>query len=319
MIRPDFRFRNCVPACLIATWLTVLVSGCDSDQSPILTISSVKDQVLQHPAHVMKIGSRYVATELYTKRLVTATSADFSSPQYIDQASLGATLASPHFLSKATDGGLMVSEGWGSGIVHIADINDRRYTRYQGPKNDRMNAPHGVCVSSDGWIYVADSLNSRLVRFRDMKGRDWQIFGDVNRRIAYGRQLLCRDDGVWLVNSYERREGINPGQGSNILWIQDFSSGKVDEVASFPKTNATGLAVLDDRWLIVGLWLGKNKLIMIDLMGKKEHQYIEKPEGIAGPPYGISVDETGKELYVSFIGDLHNRKNTGGLVTYTIR
>ena len=65
-----------------------------------------------------------------------------------------------------------------------------------------LNAPHGICVRKNGeWLYIADSLNSRLVRV-SLQSQRWQVFPDHDRRVAYGRQLLCREDGLWLAERY---------------------------------------------------------------------------------------------------------------------
>jgi hypothetical protein len=301
--------------CIAGACAVFILASCDSGQPPDIRIVSIEKHSLQYPAHVIRQGDDYVATELLANRLAIAGSAAFSNPRYIEGQPLGTRFSSPHFIA-TTPNGVIFSEGWGSGVVLIPELAGDSYKRFKGVAEDRMHAPHGLCYSDDGWIYVADSLNSRLVRFRGMDGTGWQIFEDMENRIAYGRQLLCRKDGVWIVNSYENREGLNKGQGSNVLRIRDFDSGRSELVTVFPDTNATGMGLLDDRWLLVGLWGVRKRLVLVDLAGKFENRLIARPEGIAGPPYGISVDTNNRRIYVSHIGDIYNKTQQGGLVIY---
>ncbi|KAA3625815.1 MAG: hypothetical protein DWQ08_08940 [Proteobacteria bacterium] len=283
---------------------------------PLLEVKDVYLEVLDFPAHVTRAFGHYVASELFSGTLVFSSDANFGSPTRFDPSRLDEKLRSPHFLHFIAAGRLLVSEGWGKGIVSIDDPIGTGWMRVTGPRDDKLNAPHGVCQASDGWVYVADSLNSRLVRYRN-DGKQWQVFRDLDRKIAYGRQLLCRRDGVWMSNSYESREGLNHGEGGNVLKIRDFAAGVVDVVATFPDTNLTGIEVIDERWLVVGLWGAYQSLVVVDLSDGTQH-YVDNPPGLAGPPYGLHFDSQSKELIATWIGDIRKRTHRGGIVVYRV-
>ncbi len=298
--------------------ILLLVAACDRDEALTLRLETIHTGTLFHPAYVRPVRGSYVALELLANRVVIGSDESFSRRRHTNPEAAGQHLASPHYFATHGDGSLLVSEGWGQSIVAI-DPNDfsRPWQRFRGPKGERLNAPHGICTAVDGWIYVADSLNSRLVRFRDMQGRDWQVFPDNERRIAYGRQLLCRQDGVWLANSYEKRPKLNPGTGGNILRIREFASGAAEEVAAFPNENITGLAVAKNRWLIVGLWAKQRRLAIVDLStGRTER--VPRPPELSGPPYGLHLDTDTQRLWVAYIGDIYKKQNQGGLALYRL-
>ena len=272
---------------------------------------------LDHPAHVVRFRDFYIAAELFNERLAVADGEDFSNTVYVDKTKTGTSLRSPHFIAPSNEPGIFFSEGWGSGIIHIPNAEHAEITRYPGPSNQRFNAPHGVCQAKDGWVYVADSLNSRLVRYRQPGGSPFEVFADHDRQVGYGRQILCRDDGVWLSNSYEKKEGINPGEGSNVLRITDFDSGKAEVMVTFRRANMTGIGIIEDRWLLVGLWSDTMQTLMVDLQGREKMSRLPRPDTIPGPPYGITVDEDMKEIFISYPGDILNKTDPGGYAVYS--
>ena len=139
------------------------------------------------------------------------------------------TVKSPHFLAEHPKFGILVSDGWGR---YVYSLLHEQWSRNQNAPDSRLHAPHGVCVDDKGRIVVADSLHSRLVRMQNMDSGEWEIFADNAKKVSYGRQLECLDDGLWLANSYENRDGLNPGRGGNILRIANFESGEVEVLAS---------------------------------------------------------------------------------------
>ena len=312
-----------VAAGLLIVGLAVIFSGVRLswfEQPPTLAVSAVYSGRLQHPAQVIRIGDQYVAGELFANRIMAADTVEFDSalPVSLDDGASSLQLASPHFMQALDEHRLLVSEGWGSGII-IADIQSGAARRYTGPPARALNAPHGVCQrSGDPWIYVADSLNSRLLRFQNTDDPQWEVFSDTQKRVSYGRQLLCLGDGLWLSNSYENREGLNPGSGSNVLRIVDFTSGVSEVMASFPDVNLTGLEVIDGRWIIAGLWGNQNRLLMIDAKGQHGPVSVDSPEGVPGPPYGLYYDKKAGQLLAAYIGSIHDRSHPGAIVVYTI-
>jgi len=290
------------------------------ERPPDLMVNAVYEERLEHPAHIVRIGDQYLATELFTNRIMMANTVAFDSaePISLSDGEKLLQLASPHFLQAIDDRQVLISEGWGSGVI-VADVLSGSSRRYTGPSDRALNAPHGICQRrGDSWIYVADSLNSRLLRFENTSNIKWEIFPDTEKMVSYGRQLLCLADGVWLSNSYEDREGLNSGAGSNILRISEFTSGRSEVIASFPNVNLTGLEVINDRWIIVGLWGDQNRLLMIDARGHYSPVSIDSPEGIPGPPYGLFYDKKFGQLLVAFTGNIHDQSHNGAIVVYTV-
>lgn len=296
---------------------TIIYRSTDSasEHTPLTRVAVVNEAVA-FPGDIIKAWGYFIATEIYKNRLVISADASFRYPVYLEPGPDQPRLHSPHYLAYADDLGLIVSEGWGQSISLIGKPADREWQRSHGPPGDKLDAPHGVCASNDGWIYIADSLNSRLVRFRIGDGNEWQVFDDRQKLLGYGRQLLCRDDGVWISNSYEKREGINPGDGGNVVRIADFEAGVVDVVVSFPSTNLTGIEVLDDRYLAVGLWGAHQSFVLVDLEDPERRFVHDRPAGVSGPPYGFLFDREADQLLVTWLGDIHQRTNRGAITIY---
>lgn len=143
-----------------------------------------------------------------------------------------------------------------------------------------------------------------------MQGSSWQVFKDVDHKIAYSRQLICKDGAIWVSNSYETREGLNPGQGSNVLKINDFSSGKAQIVYEDKHTNITGILPLKNT-LLVARWGNKNDIVTINpktgevLPVKDSHNRL-------GIPYGFFEDKNQNQIITAYFGSFKN--NLGGFV-----
>jgi len=303
---------------LIISWLWQTKST-----PPTLGEPAVYSGVLAHPAQVIRIGDDYLGGELFSNDIVLSELPGFDPHQRPALRENGKdkalTLGSPHFFEVLGPGRVLVSEGWGSNIALI-DIGTGNVSRFGDSQGRGLNAPHGICHDADaGWVYVADSLHSRLVRYRLGDGSPTEVFADHKKLVSYGRQLLCDEDGLWLSNSYENREGLNPGEGSNVLHINDFASGEATVIASFPEVNMTGLARLNQRWLVVGLWGAHNQLALVSSDGSSAVMPIDPITDLPGPPYGLFFDRERSELLATYIGSIHDRTHPGGLAIYPVR
>lgn len=270
---------------------------------------------LQNPADIIRFQGRYVASELYRNRLAVFDESGLDDVEYFDPADIGRRFRSPHFLAATPWGTLLISNGWGDSIVEIGDLEGGGWKEFKGAGGDELRAPHGICVDADGWIYVGDSLNSRLVRFRDMEGTGWQVFADVDDRVSYIRELVCRDGAVWAANSYENRPGLNPGRGSNVLRITDFESGKAEIVFAVDDANMTGLLPLGESRMVVGLWGAHRRIAVAD---ENQAGVTTFPRPPLGVPYGTFRDPETGDILVSYIGDLSDEEgaNKGGIAIY---
>lgn len=301
--------------------MSVVLLGCDDGQvlPPKLQLEHVFTGNLAHPAHVVYKDGYYFAAELFGNRVALSKNIDFEELDYAeDKEGKTMEMSSPHFIFPITHQRLLVSEGWGSEIATL-DLKTYEFEQFEGDDEPGFRAPHGVCYEpKSGWVYVADSLRSRLVRYQLEDQSQFEVFSDKDKKIAYGRQLLCAESGLWLSNSYEGRPGMNAGNGSNLLRITDFNLGKVDVVASFPGTNMTGVSELNERWLVVALWGDYEQLVLVDKKGKIEPIYLENSVGLKGAPYGLDYDRESGRLLVSHIGDIDKRTDKGGLAVYRV-
>lgn len=274
----------------------------------------VSDERLRNPGDIIKFKGRYVATQVFDHRLAVFDDFELHGFQHFDPTKIGHNLKSPHFLAIAPDGGLLISDGWGSSIVEIDDLEGGHWREFKGV-GKKFRAPHGICVDQDGWIYVGDSLNSRLVRFRDMQGHGWQVFPDRENRISYIRELVCRDGALLLSNSYENRPGLNPGHGSNILRITDFESGRAEIVSDLPDVNITGIQPLEGDRILVGLWGARRRLALVSPGDPDRTEFHRLP---LGTPYGMYFDPETHQVLVAHLGRLTQDpdRNIGGIAVY---
>jgi len=276
---------------------------------PIVVEKTISNPNLHKPTHILKFRNDYVSTELEKGRLAIFDDLDLKNMHYFDPRDIDESLGAPHFLAISPNGYLLISNGWGKSIVEIEDLDGSGWKEFRGMPDSEFNAPHGICVDENGWIYVGDSLNSRLVRFKDMQGSSWQVFRDIDRKVAYSRQLVCKDGAVWISNSYENRDGMNPGKGGNVLRIDNFSSGKVQIVYEEENANITGILPLDDT-LLVARWGNKNDIVAVDYVNGKEY-IVKNSHNELGVPYGFFEDKDSKQIINAYFGSFE--ANLGGL------
>ncbi len=298
-------------------WLVPLIlpllAACE--QTPQLTIESIYQSGFEHPSDITRYQDRWVVTELYNRRLVLLDTFERPEPRYLPAPESGQTLRSPHFVRVDKQDQLWASEGWGDGLVRFSSIDDDLGEKIVNPAAP-MRAPHGLCLA-DGWVYVADSLNSRLLRARLDKLDRWESFADPEKLVAYGRGLRCEKDGLYLSNSYEQREGLNTGQGSNVLRITDFESGQAEILFAQTDTFATGLLKLNDRYLLVSQWVPGLHLVLVDIE-QQTRTRLPHPGPDFFAPYGLHWDRETDLIYVAYVGDIRDRQHKGGVVAYRL-
>ncbi len=268
----------------------------------------VSNPGIHKPTHVLQFRNRYVSAQLEKNKLAIFDDLDLEKIDYFDPKTIGKSFMFPHFLAISPNGNLLISNSWGKSIVEIEDLDGSGWKEFSGPAGSEFDAPHGICVDAEGWIYVGDSLNSRLVRFKDMQGSSWQVFKDVDQKIAYSRQLVCKNGAVWISNSYENREGLNPGQGSNVLRIDNFTSGKVEIIYEDQNTNITGILPLDDI-LLVARWGYNSDIVSIDLESGKIFT-VQNSHNELGIPYGFFEDKYENRIINAYFGSFE--ANPGG-------
>ena len=268
----------------------------------------VSNPGIHKPAHIIQFRNRYVSTEMENNKLAIFDDFDFKKIDYFNPRSIDKYFKFPHYLAISPNGHLLISNGWGKSIVEIEDLDGSGWKEFSGLAGSEFDAPHGICVDAEGWIYVGDSLNSRLVRFKDMQGSSWEVFKDVDKKIAYSRQLICKNGAVWISNSYENREGLNPGHGSNVLRIDDFSSGKVQVIYEDAYTNITGILPLDDI-LLVARWGYNSDIVAVNLDNRGIFT-IKNSHNELGVPYGFFEDKDENRIINAYFGSFG--ENPGG-------
>lgn len=300
------RYRR--TAVLLVLLVTAMLSILATQSEPTLFQYNLESELklsLKHPTHLIRTDDQVWVAELHGGVVVADKSLSTS------ERLVTTTLKSPHFLT-VDEEFVYVSDGRGEGIY--------RYSRSAANSAEKLsipiqlNRPHGLCVMDERWLYIADSVNSRLLRY-DLETREVSFFSDHEKRVAYGRQLLCREDGLWLANSYEGAFNLNQGRGGNVLHIADFDSGSSEVVATFPNNNVTGIAIVDDRYLLVGRWSGARDIVELDLHSSKQPRTIFTSNIELDAPYGIHHEAAEQRLYIAFLGIHPKRsKDTQGVV-----
>jgi len=305
-------------ATLFAVFGTSASAASDTPATAVFAAPERVVEGLHNPTDLVYFQGKYVAAEALSNTLAVFDDLSLAGLRRFDPASVGEKLASPHHLAVSPWGSLLITEGWGGAVVEIRDLQGTGWQRFRGIGKP-LHAPHGICVSGDGWIHVADSLNSRLVRFRDMAGRDWQVFADLDRRISYGRQLVCENGNVWISNSYERRSGLNPGDGANILQIADFSSGRARVMVSVSEGNITGILPLASGRMWFGLWgWDRYRMLAVADTARGTYELVPGSRSDLGVPYGIARDPATGRVLVTYLGSLKHggSANYGGIAVF---
>ena len=109
-----------------------------------------------------------------------------------------------------TDSGeLFVVDGYGNARVHHFDADGEQVTSWgqSGDAPGAFHVPHGVCVSADERVLVADRENSRIQIF-DFQGKLLDIWTDVIRPC----QIFAGDNDVFFVAELGNQNGRFPWQ-----------------------------------------------------------------------------------------------------------
>lgn len=267
-----------------------------------------------HPADIIEFNGKVYITELLNSR-VAISDFNLSKPtDFLIHPNKKQRFGSPHHLSQDGEN-LYISAGWGRSIYQFS--SDLKTFAELPSDRSLLHAPHGICRQGN-WLYIADSLNSRLLRININAPDQYEIFADHAKRVAYGRQLICTQDEIWLSNSYEKREGLNTGTGANVLRINNFESGNSDIITTFPNSNITGIYLHKNRYLFTALW-HQNNISVFDIKKKKIlDTTVTLPQERVGPAYGMYYSETNHKLYIAFIGDIYNKQYKGGIGVYSL-
>ncbi len=297
---------------LFTALVLFLLTAC-GHQPPPSVKHTVQSDAIQKPTDVIYFKGKYVSTELERNQLAIFNDFRFQNVKHFNPKKIGKRFRAPHHLAISPWNTLLITNGWGKSVIEMADLKGTGWKAFNGPPQNKLNAPHGIAVDHDtGWIYVGDSLNSRIVRFKNMNGDGWQVFPDRDRKVSYTRQMIFKEGALWVSNSYEKREGLNPGKGANVLRIDDFETGEASEIYYTSRANITGIFP-EKAYLIVALWADSQRLIAKHLKSGDVHE-IEGSRISLGTPYGIFKDPHHDRLVVSYFGAFKGNRHGGFLI-----
>lgn len=136
----------------------------------------------------------------------------------------------PYAVAQDSAGRLIVADP-GARVVHIFEVEPRKYSYLAGGRGEPFLSPVGVAVDAQDNIYVSDSVRARIYVF-DPKGKFVRALGDPRRGTGFLRptglaidsarrliyltdtlrhQVLVLDLGGALLQSFGRR-GTGPGE-----------------------------------------------------------------------------------------------------------
>ena len=114
----------------------------------------------------------------------------------------------PTDLAVAPSGELYITDGYGNARVHRfspeGNLLDSWGEPGEGP--GQFQVPHGIAISEDGIVYVADRENNRIQRF-DLQGQFIDQWTDVVRPT----EVFVTRDGTVFVSELGARAGRWPG------------------------------------------------------------------------------------------------------------
>ena len=58
-------------------------------------------------------------------------------------------------------------------------------------------------MDDEGWIYVCDVANNRVVRFRDMEGTDWETLEETTEGPFSEPKSICFSKGYIYISLYD--------------------------------------------------------------------------------------------------------------------
>lgn len=127
----------------------------------------------------------------------------------------------PTNLALAADGSLFIADGYGNARVHKYAPDGRHLFSWgePGPGPGEFRVPHGIAVTPDGTVVVADRENSRL-QFFSPDGRFLRQWADVARPC----QVVVDANGTVYVAELGYRAGMWPGTTAPTI---DATGGRV--------------------------------------------------------------------------------------------
>lgn len=168
--------------------------------------------------------------------------------------------------------------------------------------------PRGAAINADGDIYVADSRNNRVERFR---GADWQFLGDFGG--LFDAMASTKGDAKKLaaeaLGKMHEPNGVAIGP-DNTVYVADTWNNRIQVFSNKGKSKfafaeddgffAPRDLVVDPQGNCFVADTGKHRIVKFDKTGKKIKAFGTKgeKEGMFNEPIGLALDQAGN-LYVA--------------------
>jgi sugar lactone lactonase YvrE len=167
----------------------------------------------------------------------------------------------------------------------------------------QMTAPHGIAVAPDGSIYVADSLNHRVVKF-DKQGQFIASFGGPNADTQPGQfkepwgVAVASDNTLYVADTWNNRmQKFTPDGAMIQVWGVNADTGGTAVGSEGGFYGQRGVAV-DATGRVIVADTGNKRVQIFDADGKFVSQFgggglqpgqLDEPVGIAADPKGNIV------------------------------
>ena len=169
----------------------------------------------------------------------------------------------------------------------------------QLPKNHPMTMPTDVAVDALGYLYVADGVNDRIVRFAPSGNLDAMIYGPKDSPLSRPIGVaIDRDGALWIADTGNHRLLVRSPDG------RDYKTIGVPSAAADKPADPTGVVVRSDgtrtyvadcdnqrvlvldnatgQWKALGEWgisLGQFRWPFLVYMGPEDHLVVSESVG----------------------------------------
>jgi streptogramin lyase len=209
-----------------ANWTTFSGSSNDAGISPLAGAQGVA---------VDASGKIYVA-DTFNNRIVRMD--DMTGTHWVAFGTMGTgtgQFSAPRSVFVDGAGHIFVTDGGNARVVRVDDMTGTNWTAYgtAGTGAGQFTIPWGLFVDGAGRIYVTDTDRSaahaaaRLVRFDDLTGTNWTVFGSPGS----GTDQLQGPWGIYV-------------DGSNRIYIADNNNSRVVRIDDMTGTNWTAYGTL---------------------------------------------------------------------------
>ncbi|MCK4975766.1 MAG: hypothetical protein KAS36_02400, partial [Anaerolineales bacterium] len=222
-----------------------------------------------NPADQMKLYVRKdVAARVWNYGSMDLVYADISDPYEGKELTLEAAISlnqldliSPRNLEIAPDGSLYLLDTGNNQVLHLSADGELLHSWGKYGNSDTgsalpgsFNEPWGIAISSDGYVFIADTWNHRIQKFtaEGVFITSWGEFGlpDIENGFYGPRDIVIDPTGrVFVTDTGNKRISVHNSEGDFLyqIGVGGYSSGELDEPVGVA-LNADGDLVVADTW-----------------------------------------------------------------------